>query len=590
MYYAFYNLKELPFRLTPDPRYLFLSSKHKEALAHLIFSIRQGSGFAVITGEIGTGKTTLVRTLLHDAEPDTISAYIFNPTLSALELLQAVNQEFGLPSPAGRKELMDTLNAFLLQQKEVGKTAVVIVDEAQALNPEALEQLRLLSNLETETEKLLQIILVGQPELRRLLARPELSQLKQRVSVSWHLTALERSETAAYVRHRLEVAAAGARCRIFSPWALRMIHAYSRGVPRTINILCDRALLVGFTMEREKIGATAVRRAVGELEAERWREPRSWLQSAMVAASAAGIVVACLIGLSAGDYGKPQRQAAASPAPVAAQSGLPQAQSMIEVQTEASPDPPPAPSSTAVQTVSSLSRPVGDQAGEFSGQPMRPEAQAERLFAKLAHMTMRESQLSALDQLLELWDAPPLSLRERQQEPLDLPTVASGRALNELSVSGTWERLRLLDLPAILELVLPHKHRRRLVTLARMGQREANLMLEGEPFLLPLGQLAESWHGDAHVFWRDYEDLPAVLAQGSVGPKINRLNALLQEAGIRRDLSAYFYDEVTAQAVALFQHKIGIRADGIVGPLTKILLYGSAPRYGSPRLSDKGSQ
>ena len=200
MYEAFYRLSGPPFRLTPDPRFLFLSAHHHEALGHLLFGIREGTGFIAVTGEIGTGKTTLLRALLRELDPNTIVAYIFNPVLSDLELLQSINSEFGLPATsASKKELIDELNRFLMAKKLAGARVVVIVDEAQNLAPMVLEQLRLLSNLETETEKLLQIVLVGQPELRAIFQRPDLAQLNQRITVRWHLEPLDRKETAEYV-------------------------------------------------------------------------------------------------------------------------------------------------------------------------------------------------------------------------------------------------------------------------------------------------------------------------------------------------------------------------------------------------------
>src|SRR3989454_6820642 len=265
MYEAFYGFRDNPFRLTPDPDYLFLSANHQEALGHLLFGISERSGMVVITGEIGAGKTTLVRTLMRDLDAQTTAAYIFNPALSALELLQTINADLGLPvTSTSKKDLIDELNHFLLEQQAAGRQVVVIVDEAQDLEPSVLEQLRLLSNLETERVKLLQIILVGQPELRAILARPELAQLDQRVTLRWHLGPLNAEETAAYVRHRLRVAAAMREAVHFTPAALRLIYRFSHGIPRLINVLCHRALLIGFTHEAREIGWEITRQAIQE--------------------------------------------------------------------------------------------------------------------------------------------------------------------------------------------------------------------------------------------------------------------------------------------------------------------------------------
>src|SRR5262245_28120891 len=269
MYEAFYGLSEPPFRLTPDPHYLYLSTHHREALGHLLFGIREGTGFIAVTGDIGTGKTTLLRALLRDLEANTIVGYIFNPALSDLELLQTVNSEFSLPATStSKKELVDELNRFLVAQKLAGKRVVIIVDEAQNLPPATLEQLRLLSNLETETTKLLQIVLVGQPELKLLLGRPELAQLNQRITVRWHLLPLDRAETGRYVLHRLRIAGGPATADIFSPAALRLIYRYSGGVPRLINIAAHRALLAGYTREQRTIGPALMRHVLAELRVD----------------------------------------------------------------------------------------------------------------------------------------------------------------------------------------------------------------------------------------------------------------------------------------------------------------------------------
>jgi len=254
MYTEFYGLREKPFSLSPDPRYLFLADSHREALAHLLYGIEHGEGFIAITGEVGTGKTTLCRTLLQRIEPGTEVAFIFNPQLSALELLQAINAELGLPTEAlGRRELMEQLNRFLLAKKLEGRRVLLLIDEAQNLAPDTLEQVRLLSNLETDTSKLIQIILIGQPELDAILESPDLRQLRQRISVRWRLEPLSAIETRDYVRHRMRIAAGAAR-DVFTELALREVHRRSRGIPRLVNLLCDRALLAGYAAGARTIG------------------------------------------------------------------------------------------------------------------------------------------------------------------------------------------------------------------------------------------------------------------------------------------------------------------------------------------------
>src|SRR5712692_9557692 len=266
MYEHFFGLADAPFRLTPDPRYLFLSPKHAEALAHLKLGLRESSGFVCITGEVGTGKTTLLRAFLAELGPETATAYIFNPPLSALELLKTINAELGLFAASGsRKKLVDALNAHLLAQREAGRRSIVIIDEAQALSIDVLEQLRLLSNLETTTEKLLRIVLAGQPQLRALLLHPELVQLNQRITLRWHIGPLTRRETAAYIEHRIAIASRGQAGRIFTRPALRLIYRRSDGVPRMINMIAHRAMVAAFADDRRTVRRRSVRQAYNEI-------------------------------------------------------------------------------------------------------------------------------------------------------------------------------------------------------------------------------------------------------------------------------------------------------------------------------------
>lgn len=270
MYEAFYGLSEKPFTLTPNPRYVFYSDRYRAALDHLLYGIEQREGFLLLTGQVGTGKTTLCRDLLDQLEPERYrTALIFNPFLDATEMLQALLNEFGCsyPPEASKKELLDRLNRFLLAQLVDGYTCVAIFDEAQHLSPEFLEQIRVLSNLETEQEKLLQIVLVGQPELRERIQQPGLAQLDQRVSVRCRLSNLSLDETERYIYHRINVA--GARGGInFSRGGLRLIQEESSGIPRLINLICDRSLLAGYVAESSRIRKRHVEQGLSSLRGE----------------------------------------------------------------------------------------------------------------------------------------------------------------------------------------------------------------------------------------------------------------------------------------------------------------------------------
>lgn len=266
MYLEYYGLNEPPFTITPNPRFLFFSSKHREAFNHLLYGIRERKGFVQLTGEVGAGKTTLCRALLEQLGENFSTALILNPVLSTEELVKAVAMEFGLEVRGmDRLEIVQVINDFLLRQMAEHRETVLIIDEAQDLTDELLEQVRLLSNLETDDRKLLQIVLMGQPELRDRLNAHGLRQLRQRITVRYHLNPLRRAEVAQYVQHRLQVS--GARgAPYFTQPALWRVHHYSKGIPRLVNAVCDKALLAGFVEQRDRIDFRLVGRALRELE------------------------------------------------------------------------------------------------------------------------------------------------------------------------------------------------------------------------------------------------------------------------------------------------------------------------------------
>src|SRR5690606_3740780 len=295
MYTKFFGLNEKPFAITPDPRYLFMSERHGEGLAHLVYGVTESGGFIQLTGEVGTGKTTLVRTLLGQIPREVDVALILNPNLTSTEFLVAICEELRIPPPEERhsiRALVDALNRHLLDAHARGRRTILLIDEAQNLSAEVLEQLRLLTNLETTRQKLLQIILIAQPELRDMLSQTELRQLAQRVTGRYHLEPLSREETARYIDHRLKVA--GALAEIFDPAAKREVYRLSGGVPRLINVICDRALLGAYSRESRRVDRRTVRRAAAEVSGQRLTPAaRRWIMPA------AGLVCAALIGAGA---------------------------------------------------------------------------------------------------------------------------------------------------------------------------------------------------------------------------------------------------------------------------------------------------
>ncbi len=291
MYEEFYGLKEKPFNLTPDPRFFFLSENHRGAFEHILYGIKEKEGFILITGEVGTGKTTLCRALLNRIDAQTTdTALILNPMFSGQELLQCIVGDFGLPDHGTtKKELLDDLNRFLLNQKAADRDSILIIDEAQNLPLPVLEEIRILSNLETEKEKLLQIILMGQVELKEKLSLPRLRQLNQRISIRYHLQPLTREEVPRYIQHRLTVAGSPGDIR-FTPGAFREIYHYSQGIPRLINLTCDRALLAGYAEQKREIRRQTVIKGLKSLQGEETSGPGRTLK-APLALGFAGLVV-----------------------------------------------------------------------------------------------------------------------------------------------------------------------------------------------------------------------------------------------------------------------------------------------------------
>ena len=618
MYEAFYGFQENPFRLTPDPHYLFLSTNHQEALGHLLFGVSEGNGVVVLTGEIGAGKTTLLRTVVNDLDEHTTVAYIFNPALSDVELLQSINADLGLSADStSKKDLTDELNRFLLAQQAAARRVVVLVDEAQDLEPSVLEQLRLLSNLETEREKLLHIILVGQPELREILARPELAQLDQRVTLRWHLGPLTAKETAVYVRHRIRIAGEGRETMLFSPASLRQVYRFSRGIPRLINILCHRALLVGYTREEALIRPKVIRQAIWELRRHTTGGPgfRWSLATVSTALVFGGLLVAWGTAdlPSAWDrLGFNRPDVAASPH--ATEQTLPVAESVQKTEdTEDAGD-----AASAMDTGrAAQERRAPEQQGEIKAQQGadaavtqveaasdsqvtdvaavdRLASSPQELFDALQQDDMLPSAVRATQQLIAAWQQSPLKKAEWQGGNLDLAAIAAARQLEYLPVAGDIRLLTLLDLPVMVGLTIPLSGQTRFALVRQMSETHCLVQLE-QDYIVPLEAVTHNWFREAHVFWRNYEKIRMTLAQGHAGLSVEKLQTLLAKVPVPSDIGTLlrlqaghptqFFGPQTQAAVARFQTMQQLEADGIVGPQTLILLYNRLPTYMPPSLS-----
>ncbi len=551
MYLSFFGLNEKPFAITPDPRYLYLSERHAEALAHLLYGINESGGFIQLTGEVGTGKTTVVRTLLSRVPHHADVAVILNPRVTPVEFLLTICEELGLGmADADRdsvKQMVDALNRRLLSAHAEGRRIIVIVDEAQNLSAEVLEQVRLLTNLETPTQKLLQIILIGQPELRELLDRTELRQLAQRITGRYHLEPLSREETRGYIRHRLRVA--GAAGEIFTPAALAEVHRLSTGIPRVINVTCDRALLGAYTQETRKITAALVRLAAGEVYGRRFVPVwLGWLAAAL------GLVSIALLAF--GGWELWQRQIA----PLHALVGMPvrptpaTAVPLPAVVTPSSPPPKPSVPGPAAAPV------------------------AASINALLAANSAYTSDATAFRRLLSLWG----TAMADDKNPCG---QAAKAGLSCLEQRGSWAQVRALNRPAILTLTDDHGQRHRVV-LSALDDRFATLNLGEHDERVPLDELSRDWFGEFTLVWKPKTARTRLLSVGMTGDEVRwlrrSLNALQGAASDPEHGDVY--DEQLAIAVQNFQREHRLNVDGIAGVQTQVMLDTALAEPGSPLL------
>jgi general secretion pathway protein A len=540
MYLKFFGLNEKPFAITPDPRYLYLSERHAEALAHLLYGINESGGFVQLTGEVGTGKTTIVRSLLAQAPKDAEIALILNPKMTAPEFLLTICEEVGIDvrgeSRQSLKDLVDVLSRHLLEAHAAGRRVVLVVDEAQNLSPEVLEQVRLLTNIETNTQKLLQIILIGQPELRELLARTELRQLAQRITGRYHLDPLSRDETTAYARHRLQVA--GATTDILSPWALREVYRLSRGVPRVINVICDRALLGAYSTDRHRVTGRLVRRAAAEVFGRGFAA--YWLPWAAAAGVAAvlALVTASLWALGPWTPGARATAAVKPGAVVAADAPATTAGSAVAA-------PPSAPT---------LAQLLGAHAAETDTD-------------------------SAFGKLFALWGA------KYQADGTDPCTQAARSHLECLAARGSYGQLRLYNHPAILMLSdsAGSSHQ---VVLTGLDDEHARIDLAGT-HAVGLGELSHYWLGDFVMLWRPASSPVKALSAGMRGAEVRWLRQSLQRlahADPGTPVSDVFDAELTG-LVREFQRQHQLSVDGIAGRETQIALASAVAGPDVPLLS-----
>lgn len=566
MYSRFFGFKERPFKLLPDPTYLFLSKSHEEALAHLKYAVEHGEGFVEITGEVGTGKTTLCRVFLERLLEDTEVAYIFNPKLDSVQLLKAINDEFGIDSSAGNtKDLIDTLNIFLMQQKAAGKKVILIIDEAQNLSIEVLEQLRLLSNLETTRSKLLQIILVGQPELADMLDSHELRQLGQRISLSCHLSPLTHKETTAYIEHRLQVARPK-QDRLFSRDAAKAVFQYAGGIPRLINIVCDRSLLVAYSRNRQKVSGKIVRLAIQELASR--GDLRKRLSAKFRPLAFAAVCGAAVVGMFW------------LPGIIHREPGLISLEKPFDdfsAVADTAPKTVPEPETTAA-------------AAPISAAPQRPEAhEPVALEDFIEQADSSATRYNAMKELLALWQVESHGqpfLESIEDDLTYFNLVARQHGLNVCAVHGNPDLVKRLNLPAIFKFEGSGSRPASYLALKHIQDSQASfgVMDSKGSATISLDALAEKFKGTAFVVWKNYMGFEGTIPLSYPKGSVIMLKMLLREIGHREIEIDAVYGAQTQETVKAIQRKYGLTADGYVGPLTKIVLYNEKGGLPAPRL------
>jgi general secretion pathway protein A len=608
MYTNYFGLKEAPFSIAPDPRYLFMSDQHREALAHLLYGVGNDGGFVLLTGEVGTGKTTVCRCLLEQLPENCDVAFIFNPKLTVKELLSTICDELRIKYPGGARSIkvfIDLINGYLLEAHAGGRKAVLIIDEAQRLSHEVLEQIRLLTNLETNERKLLQVILLGQPELQEMLSQPKLRQLSQRIIARYHLGPLTRKEVTDYVSHRLSIA--GSSERLFPESTLREVFRLSGGIPRVINVLCDRALLGTYAQGRRSVNKNTVARAAREVFGERRREQR--MTNTAYGLIFCGVVVigaALFLAVGRHDRNSEQQPVVADTTASVERGAQALTESRKPIPDEAKgragerqigetsdPDKIPWPlieqasmiASLSTSTSGGLAVPREDSGNQDQENPPGEalEQAPPGLFQKFTGETRRRSAIMANHALLKLWGVSyqPDSAENACQQ-------AAAKGLRCLDGRGDLNELRKLNLPAVLKLVDPQGQPFH-VTLQTLRWETATVALDAETATVGIDELASLWKGEYTLLWRPPPQSEGNIREGDQGPAVKWLESRLhrvQGSAVppRKDP---VFDALLLERVKKYQLAKGLKPDGVVGPKTLIQLSIDASSNKMPLLMNK---
>jgi len=574
MYTDYFGLKEKPFSITPNPRYLYMSEQHQDALAHLLYGIQEGEGFVLLTGDIGTGKTTLCRSLLEQI-PDYVEvAYIFNPKLSALELLLSICDEFKVPlnqedNSLSIKQVIDKINGHLLDQHRLNRHSVLIIDEAQNLSIDVLEQIRLLTNLETNSKKLLQIILIGQPELREVFQKPELEQLAQRITARFHIGPLSPSEVENYLNHRIYVAG-GSKRPLFNKGAIKTLHKLTRGVPRLINTVSDRALLATYVHTQSQVSKKEIQSAAAEIldTAPPSRSVSSAFKTRALAATAfASLTIALSLYLLS-----PTIQNYLLTAPT----------DYEQVVAENSPYSAPTSTDSTQEPLSNYEtrlNPIQGSTATKSLSKDSPQTLAvETTALGLEGSGLEGHRLQARQTLFARWN-----IKTSLTQVDDFCAIAESHALRCLQGQHSLEGLIKLNRPAVLELV-NNSGQKYFAAINKVLDQQAELLVAGEQIMTSLDELRSLWTGQFELLWRPPFRYSKAISTKSSAQSIQWFRDQLNVAASKPESNLPIYIAPIEKQIKLFQRESGLEADGLAGPET-IITINNLSNASSPHLT-----
>ncbi len=508
MYLDYFHLKEAPFSISPDPRYLYLSEQHREALAHLVFGVDRDGGFVLLTGEVGTGKTTICRCLLEQLPEKCDVALVLNPRVTVRELLSTICDEFRIPYPKGNQSIkvfIDLINEYLLDAHAKERKAVLVIDEAQNLSPPVLEQIRLLTNLETTKRKLLQVMLLGQPELKEILGRPELRQLSQRIIARYHLGPLTRADVDAYINHRLSVA--GARDMLFPPSSVNQLFLLSRGIPRLINIIADRAMLGAYALGENRVTPSIIKQAALEALGEpAWSSP--WLKGFAWGSAAAFVLLASLVGWNLYRNGEDLPLWQALNAKSGSHEPAPPVRRPIPQASRSAAPGDGEPKRNDVPAESALA------AGDYAA-PMSWEWQSGAPGGWIPAPPAASSEAEAFRALFERWNVENLP-SEAQKTPCK---QAEKLGFLCLSAQGALQELARLNHPAVLKL-FDSGNQPFFAALVGIRGSRVTLIAAGVSHEIDQAELQKHWRGDYTLLWRPPPQYRGIMQIGDKGQGI----------------------------------------------------------------------